>query len=96
MQRDPPTLLVCAHRRLGAGSCAGSGGGAPLSRALAAALADHGLDWRVETIGCLGHCAHGPNVRAAPGGLLLHGCRTEEAGDLVKRLVAAWLAANRP
>ncbi|MCR6629809.1 MAG: (2Fe-2S) ferredoxin domain-containing protein [Magnetospirillum sp.] len=78
----PPTLLVCTHHRLGAGSCGGSGSDS-LRKALLSQVALRGLDWKVEAIGCLGHCAHGPNVKLA-GGPLLHGCA---ADNVLERLL---------
>lgn len=91
MRPLPPTLFVCSHQRLGAGSCAGAGAAA-LRAALEAEVAARGLDWQVAAIGCLGQCAHGPNLRAAPGGPLLTGCRAEDAAALVARLAAEWPA----
>lgn len=89
MTASPPTLFVCTHRRLGAGSCGGSGGEA-IAQALRAAVAQRGLPWQVAPIGCLGQCAHGPNLKAAPGGPMLHHCTAEQAGAVIDRLLAEW------
>lgn len=84
-----PTLLVCTHRRLGAGSCGGSGSES-LRDTLLVEVAARGLGWRVETVGCLGHCANGPNLKAVPGGPLVHASQTEPVDELVGRLLAEW------
>ena len=82
-----PTLFVCANRRVGAGSCAG-GGSHVLAAALRDAVAARGLDWEVRLSPCLGHCADGPNVKAAPAGPMLHQCR--DAAAVLERLSQAW------
>jgi (2Fe-2S) ferredoxin len=88
-----PTLYVCTNRRLGsAGSCAG-GGSATLRAELLRLLAERGLNWAVEETGCLGHCVHGPNIKAAPGGPVLHGCDAARADAMIDRLLAEWRAA---
>lgn len=94
MRSFPPTLLVCGHSRVGAGSCSASGGGAALRAALERELAGRGLTWKVEAIGCLGRCDLGPNLRAAPGGPVLTGCRPEDSARLVDRLQAEWPVKN--
>ena len=93
MRTLPPTLLICCHSRTGAGSCTGNGGGAPLRDALAAEVAARDLPWQVAGIGCLGRCDLGPNLRAAPGGPVLTGCRADDAARLVERLQAEWTIA---
>ena len=85
----PPTLFVCTHRRLGAASC-GSNGGEELCDSLAAEIAARDLDWRVQTVACLGRCSEGPNMRAAPAGPFMKGCRPETAHAVVERLLAEW------
>lgn len=91
MRTLPPTLLVCCHSRTGAGSCTANGGGAPLRTALETEITARGLSWQVAGIGCLGRCDLGPNLRAAPGGPVLTGCRAEDAAQLVSRLQSEWV-----
>jgi hypothetical protein len=84
-----PTLFVCTNRRLGsAGSCAGSGSVA-LMDLLRVELAARGLGWHVASTVCLGQCPNGPNIKAAPGGPLLHHCPSEGVAGLVDALLAA-------
>ncbi|HSV28660.1 MAG TPA: (2Fe-2S) ferredoxin domain-containing protein [Candidatus Omnitrophota bacterium] len=84
------TLFVCANRRLGAtGSCASAGAG-ELIAALRAELDRRCLDWRVAENPCMGHCAAGPNLKAAPGGPLLHQCRAQDAAAIVTQLLETW------
>ena len=84
-----PSLNVCIHRRLGAGSCAGSGAGRLLD-ALRREIATRGLQWQVQPSRCLGHCLLGPNVKAAPNGRLLHQCH--DAASVVEQLCRSWSA----
>lgn len=93
-----PTLFVCTNRRLGsAGSCAG-GGSLDLLAALRAEVAARGLGWTVSPSACMGHCQEGPNVKAAPGGPLLHRCLRQEnrPSEGAAGLVDALLAAGWP
>lgn len=85
-----PTLFVCTNRRFGAqGSC-----GARDALALLAALEEAGLPWEVRPSPCLGWCADGPNVKAAPGGPMLHDCRS--VADILARLAeAGWPPAPK-
>ena len=85
-----PTLMVCTHRRLGAAGSCGAAGGAALSEALRRDLAARGLGWSVTETGCLGHCSHGPNIKAAPNGPLLHHCSAGHSEALIERLLAGW------
>ncbi|MBC7908162.1 MAG: (2Fe-2S) ferredoxin domain-containing protein [Rhodospirillaceae bacterium] len=85
-----PTLLVCTHRRLGATGSCGAGGSEELSDALRLGIAARGLGWGVTETGCLGHCLHGPNLKAAPNGPILHDCRAEHSDALIERLLAGW------
>lgn len=85
-----PTLFVCTNRRQGGtGSCAGAGGGLPLLMALRDECEARGLRWQVSPSVCLGHCAGGPNIKAAPAGPLLQGCRPDRVAALVDQLLAA-------
>lgn len=85
-----PTLFVCTNRRLGAtGSCA-AGGSVDLVAALRAELSRQSLHWQVAESVCLGHCADGPNLKAAPGGPLLGKCRAGDAAAIIDRLRATW------
>lgn len=90
-------MFVCTNRRLGStGSCAG-GGSLELMAALRAEIAARGLEWAVAPSPCLGHCPHGPNVKAAPGGPLLHHCPKEGASGLVESLLASgWPTHSAP
>lgn len=86
-------LLVCVNRRHGRDtpSCAGRGSEA-LVPELERLLARRGLALPVETILCFGSCAHGPNVRLAPGGEFFHGVTLASLPmlvDAVARAVAA-------
>lgn len=84
-----PTLFVCTNRRHGtAGSCAG-GGSLALMMALRTEIEARGLAWQVSPSLCLGHCAEGPNVKAAPRGPLLHQCRADRAERVVDDLLAS-------
>jgi len=94
MRTLPPTLLVCCHSRTGAGSCTGNGGGNPLRAALETEIAARGLSWQVAGIGWLGRCDLGPNLRAAPGGPVLTGCRAEDAAQLLDRLQSEWMVKS--
>lgn len=85
-----PTLLICTHRRLGAAGSCGAGGGAALGDALRRDLAARGLGWSVTETGCLGHCLHGPNLKAAPNGPLLHHCSAEQSDALIDRVLAVF------
>ncbi len=90
-----PVLFVCTHRRMGcAGSCAGSGA-LELCVELRRIIAERGLGWAVETSGCLGDCGLGPNLKAAPGGPLLQGCRPERAEELIDQLLTEWTPGQR-
>lgn len=90
MTRPIPTLHVCVNRRLGGvGSCAAAGSEA-LVAALGAEIARRGLPWRVAANPCMAHCAVGPNLKAAPGGPLLHRCRAGDAAAIIDRLIADW------
>jgi|GEM_PF-539928 hypothetical protein len=89
-----PTLLVCTHRRMGANPACGRAG-EKLAGALGRHLAERGLDWAVARTDCLGHCTDGPNLKAAPGGPILHGCRAERTAALVDRLLAEWKPGAR-
>lgn len=82
-----PTLYVCGNRRLGAGSCGGQGSH-DLAEGLRAEIAARALDWRVALSPCLGHCGQGPNIKAAPGGPMLHHCA--DAAQVVERLAGQW------
>jgi (2Fe-2S) ferredoxin len=84
-----PVLFVCTNRRMGAGSCAARSALA-LCDELRRVIAERGLGWAVEASACMGHCALGPNLKAAPGGPLLHGCKPEQAEELIDRLQAEW------
>lgn len=86
-----PLLMICTHRRLGATGSCGAGGGEALSDALRRDLAARGLGWEIKETGCLGHCLHGPNLKAAPNGPLLNHCRAEHSEALIERLLADWL-----
>lgn len=87
-----PTLYLCVNRRIGAGSCSAAGAWDLLAR-LRDLLAAHHLDWDLRPSPCLGHCAQGPNVKAAPGGPMLHRCT--DAADVLRRLQEQWPAARR-
>ncbi|MCA1909148.1 MAG: (2Fe-2S) ferredoxin domain-containing protein [Magnetospirillum sp.] len=82
-----PTLNVCANRRMGAGSCAGSGS-LDLAAALKAEIARRNLAWDVRLSPCLAHCGQGPNLKAAPGGPMLHGCT--DAVAVLDQLQQEW------
>lgn len=82
-----PVLHLCSKRRTGAGSCAGSGS-LELAAALKAEIAKRTLTWEVRLSPCLGHCGQGPNLKAAPGGPMLHGCT--EAGAVLDQLQREW------
>jgi hypothetical protein len=81
-------LRVCTQFRPGMAACCADGGSASLLAALRREVARRGLDWTVEATCCLGHCTMGPNVKAAPGGPMLHRCRSVE--DVLGRLPADW------
>ncbi len=83
-----PKLRVCTHFRPGMAACCTDGGSAALLAALRREVARRGLGWTVEATCCLGHCPIGPNVKAAPGGPILHHCRSAE--DVLGRLPAGW------
>lgn len=89
-----PTLRVCTHHRLGGTGSCGAGGGEKLRDTLRRIVASRGLDWVVEETGCLGQCRHGPNLKAAPGGPILHGCSAPQAEALVDRLLVEWVAPH--
>ncbi len=89
-----PMLRVCIQFRPGMGACCADCGSAALLVALRAEVARRGLGWRVEPTCCLGHCTTGPNVKAAPGGPLLHHCHSAE--DVLGRLPAGWPPAPAP
>lgn len=86
---DPIILLVCSHRRLGSGAC-GNTDGFALAGALRLAIKNQGLDWQVQTTGCLGQCGDGPNIKASPGGPFVNGCTPDGAEATVARLLATW------
>lgn len=82
-----PTLYICVKRRTGAGSCAGSG-----AYKVMAGLRDEidarSLAWEIRLSPCLGQCADGPNIKAAPDGPLLHGCTN--AQEVLRQLGRSW------
>lgn len=82
-----PTLYVCGNRRIGAGSCAASGA-LELMAALRSEIKAQNLTWDVRQSPCLGHCPHGPNLKAAPKGPLLHGCT--DAKTVIAQLRRDW------
>lgn len=61
--------MVCINRRLRSdlASCAARDSES-LAQAIESAVADRGLNIRVERTVCMGRCDFGPTVRIAPGG----------------------------
>ncbi len=94
-----PTLLVCVNRRFGTAPSCAERGGVELLEALKEEAARRGLPWEVEAQVCLGYCALGPNLKAAPGGPMLHGCGAGQAAEILDRLERDWRrgeAGTRP
>ncbi len=83
-----PKLRVCTHIRPGLRGCCADGGGELLLAALRSEVERRGLRVTVEATCCLGHCAVGPNIKAAPDGPLLHHCQSAE--DVLGRLPDNW------
>ena len=82
-----PTLYLCVNRRAGAGSCSGAGAHKVMA-ALHAEIEARALPWEIRLSPCLGHCADGPNIKAAPGGPMLHRCT--DAKDVLRQLRQMW------
>lgn len=82
-----PTLYLCVNRRTGAGSCS-SAGAHKVMAALHAEIEAHALSWEIRLSPCLGHCGNGPNIKAAPGGPMLHGCT--DAKQVMATLLREW------
>lgn len=85
-----PTLFVCGNFRFGSAPSCGGDGAVQLMAALQSELLRRGLVWHVVRSPCLAHCTLGPNIKAAPGGPLLHGCKADKAAEIVDGLLAGW------
>jgi hypothetical protein len=83
-----PVLRVCTNFRPGPYTCCADGEAVALLAALRAEVARRGLACAVEPSRCMGYCGEGPNVKAAPGGPLLHHCRTP--ADVLDHLPPGW------
>jgi len=84
-----PTLFLCMNRRLGtSGSCA-AGGNDRLFEALKREIAARHLPWLVVANPCMGHCAEGPNLKAAPCGPFLERCDPDDAAKVIDRLLGS-------
>lgn len=86
-----PTLYLCMNRRLGTQGACATGGNDRLFAALEQEIAARGLKWRVMANPCMGHCANGPNLKAAPAGPFLEHCTPGDAVQVIERLQnAGW------
>ncbi|MCA1687057.1 MAG: (2Fe-2S) ferredoxin domain-containing protein [Actinobacteria bacterium] len=74
-------VLVC-----GGGDCK-KRGSKDVRRALKEELRERGMvgDVRVDSVGCLGLCKHGPNAVVYPGGVWYLGLREEDVPEVVER-----------
>lgn len=81
MREHDAHLLVC-----GGGDCKKRGAKA-LRRALKEELRAEGMvrDVRIDSVGCLGLCKHGPNVVVYPGGTWYVGLLERDASTVVHR-----------
>lgn len=84
------TIYVCTHHRFGVNASCGVAGSPALVEALRAEIALRRLDWVVATNTCMGHCTIGPNLKAVPGGPMLHHCTTDKASALLDQLMRDW------
>jgi (2Fe-2S) ferredoxin len=85
------TVFVCANVREGKIACANPGrGGDEICRALKDAVKEAGLAGSVRVVrsGCLGLCAHGPNVLILPEGEWLAGARPEDVPAILEKVRA--------
>jgi (2Fe-2S) ferredoxin len=74
-------VLVC-----GGGDCK-KRGSKDVRKALKGELRERGMvgDVRVDSVGCLGLCKHGPNVVVYPGGAWYLGLTEREVPEIVER-----------
>src|SRR5579859_154271 len=78
-----------SHKSMRLHCCTASGclatGSAEVKKAMEWAVAERGLNDRVDVVGvgCLGLCGQGPLVGLAPGGVLFEKVSTENAASLV-------------
>ena len=83
MEKTPFNVhaFVCTNDRQGKSKSCADGNSQLIKDALKSALKDMGL-WgssaRVSTSGCLGNCAHGPNVYIYPQEIMFSGCTVED------------------
>lgn len=87
---SPPKLHVCMNRRINGGLSCAAGGAEALAAALEAEIARRGLNWLVARNACMGRCADGPNLKAAPGGPLLSHCRAQDSARVIDTLLGEW------
>lgn len=74
-----PWLRACVNFRAGTRlpSC-GARGSREMVAALRAGLAARELDWRLETVHCMGKCHIGPTMRILPNGPFIMGVRLSD------------------
>lgn len=90
MDATPPkSVIVCTHLRSNPAqpSC-GARRGQVLAERLSEALQSRGLDIRLETFACLGHCDAGPNVKLSPGGALCNHQNPDDLDALLREIEA--------
>lgn len=82
--------FVCTNDRQGKSKSCADGNSQQLKDALKTALKEKGL-WgnsvRVSTSGCLGLCAHGPNVYIYPQGKAMSECTMDDVPTILDEIV---------
>jgi (2Fe-2S) ferredoxin len=83
-----PTLTVCVNVREEnfVPSC-GKRGSLDLPAAIERELRARGVDVELQTIRCLGRCAHGPNVRLAPSNSWFQAVAVADVPELVDAVI---------